>query len=652
MNPPAIHSNIRWSNLAATVLQVAALYTFFLLFDQFAFLHEAQRRLPAPQSIQAVMAAMGLSGLVFSFLTARHVQRHGIHRWIRPAWFLSAGAALFSLTTPSLPRFILEGALIGASTGILTVLVAAALRDWVPSRHLGGVIGLGTGTAYALSNIPALFEGSFPLQATASIALCLLAAFSLPQPAAEEENSAPQPARGTAAAWTVGLLLLVALDAAAFAMIQQNPDLKAFTWGPDEHKYAIAAAHFLGAVLAGWLINRGFRFSLALGVWLLFFLAFRALPLGLPGAFHLGLLYAIGISIYSTLLVAAPSLVKKHTNAAGRAWNAALIFGIGGWMGSALGVGFAQEHSWFEPIHLLAPGLILPGLWIWLNRSLFSVSLRVFGPTMAGLLIAAVYFLVRPDPQPAMLAKYAGFEWAQNQPIEVRRGKEVYREEGCINCHSQYIRPRNRDVLLWGPYHPIDRSQTPPLVGNRRQGPDLLNVGLRRSEAWQRIHLKQPGQIRPGSRMPSYAHLFTDGSTRGEDLVQYLQSLGRGFESERASLVKQWRPTAPASGSIEEGAALFQQQCTPCHGSEGAGDGPLAALLDASPRDLRYGPYGGLAAPLDGPLAEHLARIVKFGLAGSSMPGHETFSEQQIADVVQFVASLQRSTYGQREKNP
>ena len=116
---------------------------------------------------------------------------------------------------------------------------------------------------------------------------------------------------------------------------------------------------------------------------------------------------------------------------------------------------------------------------------------------------------------------------ASAQDALVRRGREVYIAEGCIHCHSQYVRPDTGDSMWWGPVRPLQEleRQHPPLFGNRRQGPDLLNVGARRPAEWLRLQLQSPRIAMPGSRMPSYAHLFRDGRTEGEALLAYLLSL-------------------------------------------------------------------------------------------------------------------------------
>ncbi|BET68584.1 hypothetical protein ASA1KI_35020 [Opitutales bacterium ASA1] len=109
-------------------------------------------------------------------------------------------------------------------------------------------------------------------------------------------------------------------------------------------------------------------------------------------------------------------------------------------------------------------------------------------------------------------------------------GRRVYVAEGCIHCHSQFVRPGIDEDQGLGSARSTDfaRLQSPVLIGNRRQGPDLANVGLRRPREWQRLHLVSPAVVSPGSLMPSYAHLFErDAEGRGEALLDYLDSLGR-----------------------------------------------------------------------------------------------------------------------------
>jgi cytochrome c oxidase cbb3-type subunit 2 len=246
-------------------------------------------------------------------------------------------------------------------------------------------------------------------------------------------------------------------------------------------------------------------------------------------------------------------------------------------------------------------------------------------PAAFALAAVALHFAYRPAPAVDAVA----------------RGSEVYASEGCVNCHSQYIRPGTFDELAWGPYHPINRNERPPFVGNRRQGPDLMNVALRRSRDWNRIHLIDPRSVSPGSRMPSYAYLFAPGDTRGNDLVAYLDTRGVEFAGERLRSVMSWKVPADLTPDAADGHELFATRCAVCHGASGAGDGALAKeLRDPAVNLLKPELRSVSRAPGADPEAVQLARVVKFGLAPASMPGHETMSDQDIVDVVAYVSEL------------
>ncbi len=94
-------------------------------------------------------------------------------------------------------------------------------------------------------------------------------------------------------------------------------------------------------------------------------------------------------------------------------------------------------------------------------------------------------------------------------PLELA-GRDVYISEGCVNCHSQMVRPFREETLRYGEYakageYVYDR---PFLWGSRRIGPDLLRVGGKYPDMWHYSHLVDPQSTSPGSLMPTYAHLF------------------------------------------------------------------------------------------------------------------------------------------------
>ena len=90
-------------------------------------------------------------------------------------------------------------------------------------------------------------------------------------------------------------------------------------------------------------------------------------------------------------------------------------------------------------------------------------------------------------------------------------GRDVYRREGCYNCHSQMIRPFRAETLRYGPYSVAGEFvyDHPFQWGSKRTGPDLARVGGRYNDEWHRAHLINPRDLVPESNMPGYPWLAT-----------------------------------------------------------------------------------------------------------------------------------------------
>ncbi len=103
------------------------------------------------------------------------------------------------------------------------------------------------------------------------------------------------------------------------------------------------------------------------------------------------------------------------------------------------------------------------------------------------------------------------------RPGLAQQGAEVYRAHGCAACHSQQVRAKGfgSDIPRgWGVRHSVAQDylfDRPALPGSQRIGPDLANVGLRRTNAAALFgHLYHPQQAVPGSMMPPYRFLFEE----------------------------------------------------------------------------------------------------------------------------------------------
>jgi mono/diheme cytochrome c family protein len=610
-----------WRSVAA----VAATYFYFLLFAQFAFLEGLIEGGLAEGALKPVMGAMGFGGLSGCLAAPFLVARCGAGRVMRLAFLGCAVLATVSIPVTGLGGGALVALLIGVFLGIQTVTLAGCLPSWVAKDGTGGiVIGLGTGLAYALCNVPAIFQAPWASQSALVAGVAILAALLVP---GDGRGGKPvlDSGRSDRRVWAVTLLLmaLVWLDSAAFFIIQHTEEMKKATWG-SAHLWRNAGLHFAGAVVAGFVMDRG-------SLWRVLFVALALLSLASQMVNHgelmhgAGWLYPLGVSLYSVALVMFPGFLSGAATQDEALRRAAGVFAVAGWIGSALGVGMAENLHRVPGWFVLAVGGAVVVLGIWLSgrsrRKLAALGAGV--PLVLGLAWWG-------NRVPNAIDQAAG--------SSAERGHEVYLSEGCIHCHSRYVRPGSGDVLTWGPTKPLDEvlRDQPVTIGNRRQGPDLMQVGLRRSAKWLELHFRRPRLFDANSTMPSYAYLFDD--RRGPDIVNYLGEVDPDQWAKRIAAIAAW---SPAEGPGVDGEEFYGRYCTACHGAQGRGDGPLAREFARPPADLAQGPFIHTALARSGEtLRVTVARVVKFGVPGTDMPGHELLTDAEALGVADWVLKL------------
>ncbi|MBV9127696.1 MAG: cbb3-type cytochrome c oxidase subunit II [Verrucomicrobia bacterium] len=628
---------------------VAAVYIYFLIFAQFAFLRLAQAAgLTGPQ-LRLVMGCMGGAGIGGSIVAARVFAETRAKRLLLAGFTGSAVAALSALGAWSSGAFSCVAILIGGFLGLLTVSLVGNLPRILPARQRGALIGLGTGLAYAVCNVPAVFAGSPVRQTTFAIAGCvagavltlLIGRFDLGATRGTPEFTPEAAAslRPALVPLVIIFLALIWLDSAAFYILQNTPFLNRVGWGSATLQWNNAVVHFVVAGLAGVWLDRG-RLT---GVLALAFACLAGAALCVTSetaaAQLTHWLYAAGVSLYSAALVFTPLAGFSATQTKQSAWRAGVLYAVAGWAGSALGIGMAQDlhriPRWFVGLASITVACALAWRTGRAPRASLRRAMMVAGAGTLALIVAQTSSArVRLQPR-------------DGEP-SAALGREVYISEGCINCHSQYVRPQVPEEIWWGPPAHVEQvlREEPPLIGNRRLGPDLMNVGNRRSAAWNRIHLMNPRDLLPGSKMPSYAYLFRPGDARGEALLAYLAELGADTSVERSKLRQRWEPP-PGTNVISRlaQAAHFRLNCSQCHGDRGTGDGPLAGQLGVRrPRDLTRGEWQFMPSrekPAEQRL--ELARVIKFGVPGTSMPGHESLDDATILGLADYVESLETS---------
>ncbi len=235
-------------------------------------------------------------------------------------------------------------------------------------------------------------------------------------------------------------------------------------------------------------------------------------------------------------------------------------------------------------------------------------------------------------------------DFAHPYTVEEAHGRELYKEMGCVYCHSQFVRPQDwaiGRVSEQGDYY----YDSPHLLGTERTGPDLSQIGGMRPTEWHYLHDRDARTTSPSSIMPPFGFL---SDTELDSLVAYVQNLGTynltvmGFHPEvpyeyrnkrqpyasYISAVTQnysfdnqtytgYESTGVEFGSIfEEGKKAYTQRCLPCHGCSGNAQGPYARHVVTQPanlheRILSYMPESGESY--------HFWRVSE-GVPGTAMP--------------------------------
>jgi len=115
-------------------------------------------------------------------------------------------------------------------------------------------------------------------------------------------------------------------------------------------------------------------------------------------------------------------------------------------------------------------------------------------------------------------------------------GRDIYIREGCVQCHSQMIRPFRAETERYGHYSVAGEFiyDRPFLWGSKRTGPDLHRVGGRYSDDWHIVHLTNPRDVVPESIMPSYPWLVENDIDVSEiqNKMKALRFLGHPYSDQ------------------------------------------------------------------------------------------------------------------------
>lgn len=101
--------------------------------------------------------------------------------------------------------------------------------------------------------------------------------------------------------------------------------------------------------------------------------------------------------------------------------------------------------------------------------------------------------------QQAVKIEETGEIYPQARSGLAEQGRQIYRANGCLYCHTQQVRAQNYGADIarnWGQRRTVSRDYLydhPVMLGTMRTGPDLTNIGLRQSDtSWHLLHLYNP----------------------------------------------------------------------------------------------------------------------------------------------------------------
>ena len=97
----------------------------------------------------------------------------------------------------------------------------------------------------------------------------------------------------------------------------------------------------------------------------------------------------------------------------------------------------------------------------------------------------------------------------------------------------------------------------------------------------------------------------------------------------------------PTLGSAQDGKALYEKNCSQCHGMAGDGKGPAWKRLKPEPRDFTSGKFKIRSTP-NGvlPTDADLGRIIRRGMPYTSMPAWPQFDDSQVDGIVQYLKTF------------
>jgi len=138
------------------------------------------------------------------------------------------------------------------------------------------------------------------------------------------------------------------------------------------------------------------------------------------------------------------------------------------------------------------------------------------------------------------------------------QGRDLYIREGCVNCHSQTVRPFRSETARYGDYSMAGEYvyDHPFLWGSKRTGPDLHRIGGKYPNKWHFDHMLDPTITSPGSIMPAYPWLSEQllDTTTTKAKLNAMRLLGVPYSDDEVNTgnLRLWQQAEAIAADLQE----------------------------------------------------------------------------------------------------
>lgn len=127
-------------------------------------------------------------------------------------------------------------------------------------------------------------------------------------------------------------------------------------------------------------------------------------------------------------------------------------------------------------------------------------------------------------------------------------------------------------------------------------------------------------------------------------MVLYVTLIMGCERADEAASANSGETARKAGGSATNAKSVYVERCLTCHGTTGAGDGSMVAMLKTKPRSFDADEWRFVDfTATEQDVRTTIAGVISDGVPDAMMPGYsDSLSEAQIDDLVDYVLELRR----------